>query len=29
MTSARSVPQGGGALVWPELANKDDDEWVW
>ena len=25
----RVAQQGGDALVWPELANKGDDEWVW
>ena len=25
----RVTQQGGDALVWPELANKGDDEWVW
>ena len=25
----RVAQQGSDALVWPELANKGDDEWVW
>ena len=25
----RLAQQGGDALVWPELANKGDDDWVW
>ena len=25
----RLAKQGGDALVWPEIANEGDDEWVW
>jgi antitoxin MazE len=25
----RLASEGGDALVWPELANSGDDEWVW
>ena len=27
--SLRVAQQGGDALVWRELANKGDDEWIW